>query len=301
MKELTGDDIIGLVVGGFMIALVVLVWGISAYDKVRRRLASPTPPQRFQAFAGAQPSAPQRPAQASRPLQAPAKPAHPPIIARSVWWPIVTKESVHVRLIGPTNSGKSVLAQALAQAFDGRLCIIDPVWKMGNWGGLPAVTVDADGEYGPIKQALEGIIAEMKRRGAQLQTDEAPTFERITILFDEVPDTVTELPDHAGLLVRRLGQRGRHANMHLIGMAQSERVKAWGIEGYGDTAENFATIYLGQKAIDRMAWLADAAQFPAVLEWRGKAMPIDTRECLELSQKPISAGRVWNPFETPTA
>lgn len=295
MGELSGDDIMGLVVGGFMMLLVLGVLGISLYDKVRRRLATPAaPPSRVRSaplISHPQPSAP-----AARPLQAPAKPAHPPLTPQAVWWSIVTKEAVHVRLIGPTNSGKSVLAQALAQAFDGKLCIIDPVWQMGNWGGLPAVTVDADGEYGPIKEALERIIAEMKRRGAQLQTEQAPTFERITILFDEVPDTVTELPDHAGLLVRRLGQRGRHANMHLIGMAQSERVKAWGIEGYGDAAENFATIYLGQKAIDRMAWLADATPYPAVLEWRGKSMPIDTHGCLELSRRAIAPGRVWNPF-----
>lgn len=295
---MSGDDIIGMVVGGFMMALVALVFVISAFDKVRRRQPSggvrsyPMP---------ATPQAAQPRQVAQRPIAAPAQPKHPPLVPFAEWWPIATQKANHVRLIGPTESGKSVLAQAMASEFDGRLCIIDPVWRVGNWGGLPAVTVDADGEYGPIRQALDAIIAEMKARGARLQAEQAPTFERLTILFDEVPDTVTELPDTAGLLVRRLGQRGRHTNMHLIGMAQSERVKAWGIEGYGDAAENFVTIYLGTKAIDRLGWLADATPYPAVMEWRGKTMPIDTSAALALSRRTIAESRLWNPFENSIA
>lgn len=220
---------------------------------------------------------------------------HKDIMPHDAWWKIATQDALHIRLIGPSGWGKSVIAQALASEFDGKLIIIDPVWKRGNWGGLPAVTVDAGGEFGPIEAALNAIIREMKDRGAHLQTVDNPTFERLTILFDEVPDTVTELPEQAGLLVRRLGQRGRHGNMHLIGMGQSERVKAWGLEGYGDAAENFATIYLGSKAIKRLPeHLRDVQAYPAVLEWRGKEIPIDTTQVLRLSQRPISLNRILN-------
>lgn len=223
----------------------------------------------------------------------PAAPAaHPRVLPMATWWPIVTTQAVHVRLIGPTSSGKSIMAQALASHFPGQLVILDPVAGPDAWGGLPVITTDDELSYAPMRQACDALLKEMKRRVRERRVSGiAP--ERLTILFDEVPDTVAELPDTAGVFIRRMAQRGRHSAMHLIGMAQSERVRAWGLEGYGDAAESFATVYLGAKAIERLPWIADVQQFPAVLEWRGKLTAIDTTGLLELAARPIDPARAF--------
>ncbi len=223
----------------------------------------------------------------------PAAPAaHPRVLPMATWWPIVTTQAVHVRLIGPTSSGKSIMAQALASHFPGQLVILDPVAGPDAWGGLPVITTDDELSYAPMRQACDALLKEMKRRVRERRVSGVAP-ERLTILFDEVPDTVAELPDTAGVFIRRMAQRGRHSAMHLIGMAQSERVRAWGLEGYGDAAESFATVYLGAKAIERLPWIADVQQFPAVLEWRGKLMAIDTTGLLELAARPIDPARAF--------
>lgn len=189
------------------------------------------------------------------------------------------------------NSGKSMLAQALAANVPGKVFIIDPVWEPGNWGGLPAVTVSREeGEYWPIREAVGDLIGEMKRRGQLLQQG-VKEFERLTVICDEVPDTVTEVPE-MGLLIRRLGQRGRHGNMHLVGIGQSDRVGSWGIAGYGDAAENFATVYLGDKAIEVMPELKGRDRAGA-LEWRGKWYPLDLHEVAELAKRAIPPDRLF--------
>ncbi len=211
------------------------------------------------------------------------------------WGQIVSHEATHTRVVGPTASGKSMLAQAIAFNLEGKLAIIDPVWVPGNWGGLPAVTVSSDGNYAPIRQALIDLLNEMKKRGAELQKGKKD-FERLNIIFDEVPDTIAEIPE-AGEFIRRIAQRGRHANMHLIGIAQSSRVGSWGLEGYGDAAENFCTILLGSKAIEVMPDLAGTER-PGVIEWRGKRYAIDMSEVPEMAKRTIPQERL---FELPEA
>lgn len=208
------------------------------------------------------------------------------------WGEVVTRQAPHTMIIGPSGSGKSVMAQAIAANLSGKLLVIDPVWRPGNWGGLPAVTVTEDGGYDQIDKALQWVLDEMKRRGAQLQKG-VRDFEPITIIWDEVPDTVAELPN-AGVVVRRLGQRGRHSNIRLVGIGQSDRVGAWGIEGYGDVPENFAHIYLGDKAADKIPSLAGQER-PGVLEWKGKTYPIDLSAVMEMAQKPIPDDHALSP------
>lgn len=239
-----------------------------------------------------QPEQPKKPVSFSLGVTLPAGAA----LAPEHWGDIVTRLATNVRIIGPSGSGKSTVAQAIASSTDGKIFIIDPVYEPGNWGGLPAVTVNTDGSYDPIEKAIDGLLGEMKYRGAMLQGGNAH-FERLTIIFDEVPDTVSELPNSAGLMIRRLAQRGRHENMHLIGIGQSDRVEAWGIGGYGDVSESFVTIYLGSKAYEAMPELVGQER-PAVLEWQGVRYPIDLSEILGLAERPIPADRL---FKLPTA
>lgn len=206
----------------------------------------------------------------------------------STWGRIITKEAPHTRIVGPTQSGKSVLAQAIAHDLEGHLLIIDPVWRPKNWGGLPVVTVTEDGQFTEIEKALRWILDEMKRRGAALQKGES-NFPRLNIIWDEVPDTVAEL-SLAGEVIRRIAQRGRHSNIHLIGIGQSERVGSWGLEGFGDAAENFCSVYLGSKAV---AHIPELAGYPHVgsIAWQGKQYPINLTSILGLSKQPLSTDK----------
>ena len=223
------------------------------------------------------------------PTPEPGKVAEAPAIR---WGEILTKEADHVRCVGPTHSGKSTLAQAIAAHSDGMLYIIDPTWQPGNWGGLPAATVDPEtGDYEPIRRAIRGLLAEMRRRGRELQSGKT-TFERLTVVFDEVPDTVAEVRE-AGELIRRMAQRGRHGNMHLVGMGQSDRVQAWGIAGFGDTEENFCTVYLGSKALAEIPELVGQPGLPGVLAWQGKKYPIDMSHLKEMAATPIDPARLF--------
>ena len=208
------------------------------------------------------------------------------------WGKVLTEEAPHVMVVGPTRSGKTTLARAIAANTDGKLFVIDPLFQPGNWGDLPAVTVDKEtGDYEPIRRAIRGLLAEMHRRGKMLQEGNRE-FPKLTILFDEVPDTVAEVKE-AGELIRRLGQRGRHSNMHLVGMSQSDRVAAWGIAGYGDVSENFCRVFLGSKAIAEVPELAGQSGLVGALEWEGKKYPIDLSHLKELAAKPVDKSRLF--------
>jgi hypothetical protein len=173
----------------------------------------------------------------------------------------------------------------------GKIYCIDPLWRSGNWGGLPCVTIDDNGGYDHITLAIHGLMAEMKRRWKIVQQGGGEP-ERLTVIWDEVPDTVAEVGEVAGELIRRLAQRGRHSNMHLIGIAQSDRVQAWGLQSFGDASQNFATIYLGTKALEKMPSLAGEER-PAMMEYGGREIPISLKGVLEESKKPIDPNRVY--------
>ncbi len=198
------------------------------------------------------------------------------------WSELVLHDAPHLRLIGPTSSGKTMIAEVLAAKVDGQIVVLDPVYDKKHWGGLPAVTVAHDGSFAPIEAALKGLMAEMARRTARLQ-EGGEDFPRLTVFWDEVPNTIAELKD-AGDFLRRIGNAGRHVNMHLVGMGQSALVHSWGISGYGDTGENFATILLGGKALEVMPELA-GSEHPAVLEFNGMHLPIDTSGLLDAAME----------------
>ncbi len=184
----------------------------------------------------------------------------------------------------------------------GKIFIIDPVYSPGNWGGLPATTVSPDGSFEPIKEAIAGLTKEISRRQSQLQSGHKD-FERLTIIFDEVPMVVAEI-NEAGNFMRRIANFGRHVNVHLIGIGQSSTVNSWGIAGFGDTAENFCTLLLGDKAIQAMPALA-GLDHPAVLEWQGKLQVLDLTPIMALAQQKIDPARAFHlpeaSVDAPTA
>lgn len=218
--------------------------------------------------------------------------SEPPPLPLAQWWPLAL-DALHIRLIGPTASGKSTLARALAAALPGQLALIDPLWRPGSWDGLPCATVAPDGEFSPIAGQVDALLAELRRRGAALQAG-TTNFTPLVIVWDEIPACVDEIAD-AGRLVRRVGQRGRHVGMRLIGLAQSDRVRAWGLEGHGDAAGNFVTIYMGRAATERCPAQAGADR-PACLDrGDGRIVPISLDGLPALADRPITPDRAWRP------
>lgn len=244
----------------------------------------------------------------SPPASAAAAPPPPPgkrpyklAAAAASNWGDVIQQAHHLRIVGESGSGKTTVAQALGEVLPGQLLVIDPVYEPGTWGGLPAVKTDAAGGYGPIKEAMDGLLAEMGRRGELVQQGRRDEIPPLTILWDEVPDTVSEVKD-AGLFLRRIAQRGRHEKMKLIGIGQSSRVGSWGLEGFGDVSENFATLYLGGKAVEQDPSLAGAAPFTrGVLEYQGTKYPVDLTAMLELSKQAIPPERAFHLPPAPAA
>jgi hypothetical protein len=226
-------------------------------------------------------------------FHAPETPTPPPPID---WTAIVLGQAVHVMVVGPTSSGKTTIAQVLAAKAPGQLAIIDPLWEPSTWGGLPGAAVTGSGDFEPIRKAIEALNRELHRRMGLLQKGNQ-RFPQLNIIWDEVPLCVSEVKE-AGELIRSLGNFGRHANMHMIGMSQSDRVGSWGLEGYGDASENFTHILLGSKAIERDPTLA-GVDHPAVVDWQGQLFPIDmtaVRELGEVEAQPTLAQRTRDVF-----
>jgi hypothetical protein len=230
------------------------------------------------------------------------------------WLQVCTQEVTHLLVVGPTKSGKTTIAEVIAAAVPGRIDLLDPLWQPNHWGGLPAATVSPSGDFGPIREAIADLTAELHRRIAQIQkgtagfgeTTEGNEFERLTVLWDEVPLCVAQIRE-AGEFVRAMGNFGRHVNMHLMMMGQSARVGSFGLEGFGDALENFSTIYLGTKAIEKVPeWRG--MDHPAVLEWQGTLIPIDMRPMRELAvqarkalaKQPEKVLRLQGNSQTPT-
>jgi len=218
------------------------------------------------------------------------------------WTDILLRHAPHTRIVGPSGAGKTTIAQVLAAMAPGKITIIDPVWSAETWGGLPAATVDDNGGYDQIRSALLGLLEEMRKRSVELREGKKEhDFEPLWIIWDEVPNTVGELPRLAGKVLKRLSNFGRHVGIHLIGMGQSETVRNWGLEGSGDTAENFASVFLGQKAVNRMPELA-GVDHPAVLEWQGILRPFSMagmREMGEVEAQRILASHPDKIFQLP--
>jgi hypothetical protein len=189
------------------------------------------------------------------------------------WTDLILHDAPHCRIIGESGSGKTTIAQVLAAKTDGQITIVDPLWESATWGGLPGAMISPTGDFALIRAAIQSITEELHHRIGKLQTGEARSFPRLTIIWDEVPLCVSEVKE-AGPLIRALGNFGRHANMHMIGMSQSTTVGSWGLEGYGDAASNFASIYLGKNAVAHDPTLA-GVDHPAVLEWRDNIYPLD--------------------------
>lgn len=222
-------------------------------------------------------------------------PAEAPGAMGVVEWLTLTATEVdrapHLFLIGATGSGKTTAAMAQLAARQGKKLIIDPKPpKPGKvkWGGLPYVMIDSDGGYSDIRAALKVANEEYKRRLAGLRNGTvAGEFEELTIFVDETPTVVSECPDVAAKLFKDIGRIGRELRIRLVLMSQTDRVKALGLEGEGDTRENFVFISL------RLAGTKANPLYLAEMEWLGERYDLETRGLAEIGNGAVSEAVLW--------
>jgi hypothetical protein len=112
-------------------------------------------------------------------------------------------------------------------------------------------------------------------------------FEELTIFVDEAPTVVSECPDVAPKLFKDIGRIGRELRIRLVLMSQTDRVKALGLEGEGDTRENFVFITL------KLAGTKHNPVYIASMEWLGESYELETRGLAEIGNRPVSDLVLW--------
>jgi hypothetical protein len=219
----------------------------------------------------------------------------------------------HLAILGPTNSGKTTLAEAilrllLDQDAERQAVIIDPKWRKTTppkWGGLTAAMLDDQAGYGKIEQTLEALFCEFRSRVRRLQAGE-PLGSDVIVIWDEINDAMEEIAKTAGAILRRGLRIWREYRMKLIIFPQSDRVEALGLSGHGDARKNLLWLYLGEDALTKARELAgqkvvDAAFVevlrqqarPAIMVWMNRAYIIDTSEAPVLAAQPLDPARAW--------
>jgi len=202
----------------------------------------------------------------------------------------------HCFVYGSSGTGKTTFVRGLLADRDGFLLVIDPKPEGAmKWGGIPYVTIDDDGDYGPIRDAISAVLAEFRERQAvgRIKPQEFPT---ITVVVDEFFLALQNVPE-LGTLVKLVSSVGRSLRVRLVLMSQSSRVKSLGLEGLGDLLENFTKVYLGRYATDKVP---DAAKYASSAKKAGVVMDgeepvvIDTRDVPDLAQRPLTVVP-WTP------
>jgi hypothetical protein len=221
------------------------------------------------------------------PEQAPA----PRALRLREWLSIVNDEpddAPHLFIYGASGTGKTTLAQAILGDRLGQVAIFDPKNKPGKWGGAPVFGVNRDGSYTTIDAGFRGVIGELRRRqGAML--DGAEDFAPLTVVLDELP-LLNRNTEHAGLVLKEVSEIGRELRVRLMILSWSKRVRELGIDGAGDTIDQFVTITLRRATRRKLGFLA----------WDEDHYAIDLSEVAARAREPLAATRFWSPA-TPDA
>jgi hypothetical protein len=215
------------------------------------------------------------------------------------------QKAPHIGVIGKTGDGKTTTGEAIIRLLQGEAFVADPKWWRGKWGGLAAAGIDDDAGYGQIATGLKDVFSEFNRRRIHKRDNPEATFTDLWLIWDEINDTMEEVPD-AGIPLRRLLRVGREYNVHVLFFPQSDRVGALGLEGHGDAVDNVLWVYLGadaRKVVNRVARdkKIDAATEqqllalprPAVVGHGGQFYAVDLTNAVPLSQGPLTLLTSW--------
>jgi hypothetical protein len=231
---------------------------------------------------------------------APATAAAPPADTVVPWktWRVQAVKAHHLLIIGNTDSGKTTLVRALLPGKRGALLVIDPKNRPGKWGQIQAIGLDDDAEYTQIEQALQQVLRELRQRQRALNHGETD-FQPLTVVVDEAPDVADECSTFP-LLFKRVGSVGRELQISLIVLSQRSTVRALGIEGDGQSRDNFTKILMGKFARQAAPSLA-GQRYCAVLDAEGDQHVLDVAPLPTYAQLPLKAEVVSGIAESNTS
>ncbi|WP_096595365.1 hypothetical protein [Calothrix sp. NIES-2098] len=154
----------------------------------------------------------------------------------------------HCLIIGDTGTGKSTLAQWLAQQNNSQVKVYDPDASPDEWTGLNVI--GKGGDFETIANSMNEDLWEMQERivSRAKHGDKANLGKDLCIIAEEFPilkDECSIAPEWLGKIARR----GRKPKMFIIALSQSDSVTALGIEGDGAVRSNFRYIRLGKFAV----------------------------------------------------
>jgi hypothetical protein len=180
-----------------------------------------------------------RQADQGRPVQAEAAPLPP-----AAWSRILNEnpdQAPHALIVGPSGAGKTTFTAAVLGARPGAAVVLSPKVNPGNWRGAELVTLDDEGDYGPIAEALADLEAEKRRRIRLLRTAGADALAPLTVVLDELPELLRFVPE-TGPFVVSLSSIGRELKMRLV--AITTRADALGVKGWRASEGNFVRVDL---------------------------------------------------------
>lgn len=249
---------------------------------------------------------------------------NPPALIPDQEWLGWIDRTPHLLLAGRTDAGKTTFAEAiLAERIHAgdQVLICDPHYQPGKWHGIEA-TSDIEQILTLLSQLDTG---EMRTRFDAFNAGQpTESFQRLTILLDEVPAIVEEtfrmtasgtkriVDDRWQRFARRLGSQARKVRISVILMSQTIFVEDLMINSA--YRENFVRVGLGDKARPLLAEesrpetkralyeLLRGQEHPAAFEHNGEIHLLDTARVPALASRRIGhLAQLWQPPAQMTA
>jgi hypothetical protein len=170
--------------------------------------------------------------------------ARPGSLPPAAWSRILNEnpdQAPHALIVGPSGAGKTTFTAAFLGARPGAAVVLSPKVNPGNWRGAELVTLDDDGSYGPIAEALAALETEKRRRIRLLRTEGADALAPLTVVLDELPELLRFVPE-TGPFVVSLSSIGRELKMRLVVL--TTRADALGVKGWRASEGNFVRVDL---------------------------------------------------------
>lgn len=177
----------------------------------------------------------------------------------------------HALVVGGTGDGKTTTVMYIAYMVGGTIKIYDADAEAMEWQGLTVIGRCADFKAidHEMKADLDYLQELMTIRGSQ--GDAFVAHRGRVLIAEEFPLLVGEVPTASEWLIRH-AKRGRRVRQFVIAVAQNDTAKNFGFEGDTGTADCFARIYLGKKAIARAKKLKNAQLVDWLRAERGRLL-----------------------------
>jgi ABC-type lipoprotein export system ATPase subunit len=151
----------------------------------------------------------------------------------------------HIRIIGKSGQGKTVLARYLLYLLGGNQYVITTKKKPRDWSGLPVY--GAPFKYDECEEYLNKTLELMYSNYQLIEKGLTPEFTNIAV--DEWRSQQKNI-DSAKETMKELISQARDAKVRILAIATGEQVAIWGLEGESDLEECFTTIRLGEFALE---------------------------------------------------